>query len=52
MTVICVPCENEFESVTKEVLGEIYWCRKCGTEISFDWDKDNVSINNGKHDIR
>lgn len=55
MTIICLPCHEKFEQVDKEIMGEIWRCSICGTEISFDWDKDTVQLDrvqeNGKHDL-
>ena len=44
MIVFCKPCHEQMESVWKEAFGEDFRCRKCGSEVSINYDLNTVSI--------
>lgn len=46
MTARCKLCNNWMERIQKEAMGEQFWCDVCKLEISVNFDKGEIEVDN------
>ena len=44
MLIICMACDEDFELVEAEVMGDVYSCPKCNQIVSIDFDKGRIEV--------
>ena len=44
MTSNCLSCHDMMESIWKDVVSEFFRCKRCGVEISINFDHNRIEV--------